>query len=378
MAEKDKKTAALALSDHRQAILSDWEKKVRAQIKEAANLPHPLIIDTVPAFLDNLAEALSEDHPRNYATETSTISQEHGGERARLTRYNPDHLIREFQLLRDTILEYIQREVQLTPRDWRVFQISFDKSIQESMLAYFLIHNRLREQFVAGLGHDLRNPLGAAKISAELILLATKADLTPEGWDDVRGLAQRIVSIVKRADRLIQDLLDATAIQIGDKVPLRMVEAEMLALVRSSIADFARPQQQRLRVKGETIWGFWDEEAIRRAIENLISNAIKYGKKDSLITLEIKQDDQRVILCVHNEGSYIPAEEQEGLFQPFRRSESARNGKSVGWGLGLALVRSVAEGHGGSIGVESSINEGTTFLIDMPVDARPFQKDPAE
>ncbi|WP_309895250.1 HAMP domain-containing sensor histidine kinase [Archangium sp.] len=82
------------------------------------------------------------------------------------------------------------------------------------------------------------------------------------------------------------------------------------------------------------------------------------------------------MVLVHNHGSYIPPEEQETLFQVFRRSLQAERSNQRGWGLGLPLVRAVAEAHGGSIGVDSLPERGTTFTIDLPKDARPFQHCP--
>ncbi|HET9450512.1 MAG TPA: ATP-binding protein, partial [Aggregicoccus sp.] len=84
----------------------------------------------------------------------------------------------------------------------------------------------------------------------------------------------------------------------------------------------------------------------------------------------------RAQVAVHNEGSYIPAEQQESLFQAFLRSEEAERSPQRGWGLGLPLVRAVAEAHGGSIEVASDPQRGTTFTLDLPLDARPFQDAP--
>ena len=81
-------------------------------------------------------------------------------------------------------------------------------------------------------------------------------------------------------------------------------------------------------------------------------------------------------MSLHNEGAPIPLEQTESLFQLYHRAEEARK-KSVGWGVGLPFVRRVAEGHGGSVLVSSTAEEGTTFSIDMPVDARPFDKAPS-
>lgn len=364
--------SAQKLFDLRREILLDWEKRVREHITAATDLLHSLIIDTVPAFLDNLAEALCESHPRQLATDSTTISQEHGGERARLTRYGPEQLLKEYQLLRETILDHLNDTDALTTRDRRIIQMSFDHAVQEGMAAFFLVQSRIREQFVAGLGHDLRNPLGAMKMSGELILMATEVEPSTEGWNDIKGLAQRIVVNARRVDRMIQDMLDATSIQTGERLSLFLADHEILALIKESVEDLARTDQQRIHVSGESVWGQWDGEAIRRTIENLIANAMKYGTPKSKISVRVRGIEGRLIVTVHNVGSYIPVEEQESLFQAFRRSESAQKSKTKGWGLGLALVRSVAEAHGGSVVVDSSPEMGTTFTFDIPIDARPF------
>ena len=108
----------------------------------------------------------------------------------------------------------------------------------------------------------------------------------------------------------------------------------------------------------------------------MISNAIKYGAPDTPIRTEIDAQDERVILTVHNEGEPIPPEQVECIFQIFERAVAAKEANKKGWGIGLPYVRSVAESHGGSVGVDSSANRGTTFTINMPIDARPFQDAP--
>ena len=103
---------------------------------------------------------------------------------------------------------------------------------------------------------------------------------------------------------------------------------------------------------------------------------MKYGSADRPITITVRAVAGRAMVSVHNFGSYIPPEELELLFQPFRRANQARKSGERGWGLGLTLVRGVAESHGGSIGVDSLPERGTTFVIDIPLDARPFQDAP--
>jgi signal transduction histidine kinase len=83
-----------------------------------------------------------------------------------------------------------------------------------------------------------------------------------------------------------------------------------------------------------------------------------------------------MLLSVHNEGEPIPPEQIECIFQVFRRTVAAKEGNKEGWGIGLPYVRNVAESHGGSVAVDSAINRGTTFTIDIPLDSRAYQDAP--
>jgi signal transduction histidine kinase len=108
-------------------------------------------------------------------------------------------------------------------------------------------------------------------------------------------------------------------------------------------------------------------------MENIIGNAVKYGSPDAPVRIKIASQNERMLLSVHNAGESIPPEQIESIFQVFGRAEAAKKGSKEGWGIGLPYVRSVAESHGGSVAVDSSPYRGTTFTIDIPVDARPYQ-----
>jgi K+-sensing histidine kinase KdpD len=91
----------------------------------------------------------------------------------------------------------------------------------------------------------------------------------------------------------------------------------------------------------------------------------------------MRQTHESLFLTVHNEGSPIPAPEQECIFRMYRRAEAAKRNLKQGWGIGLPYVRAVAESHGGSITLDSSEERGTTFTIDLPKDSRPYQNSPS-
>jgi len=119
-------------------------------------------------------------------------------------------------------------------------------------------------------------------------------------------------------------------------------------------------------VRGPEVPGEWCQASLRRALENLIRNAVKYGRRDTPITVTIDRFDSQVLLSVHNMGVPIPPDQIAEHFLMFKRGGQE---KVQGWGLGLAYVKNVAEAHGGSINIDSAEETGTTVTIDMPVKA---------
>jgi signal transduction histidine kinase len=223
----------------------------------------------------------------------------------------------------------------------------------------------LRTKFVAALTHDLRTPLSAAKMSAQLLALKHGDPL------QVQRLSARISDNMDRADLMIRDLLDVTVIKAGEALPVTCEECDLAEIARAVIADLASLHGDRFELRsGAVVPGFWDAGSLRRAIENLVLNAVKYGAASTPITVRIDEWDDRVCLGVHNLGNPISPDDQGSLFQLFKRSRSAVQGGQRGWGIGLTLVQGIVAAHGGDSSVVSAPNEGTTFKISLPRDAR--------
>lgn len=355
----------------REAVLEEWEKRVRASVKSAASLTHPLLINTIPSLYHNIAEALTPDYPRTSASAvTPSVASEHGGERARLTNYEVHAVICEYQILRSAIVDVLKRNnVQLRDDEVYIISSAIDNSIRESVTAFTLAQAAFREQFVAALAHDLRNPLAAATTAAQLISLGMDLEKT-------HGYAHIITENLKRMDQMIQDMLDTAIFQSGERLPLHPSHFDIAHVVTEVCKQYSAAHGPRFEILGTSVKGWWDRGTLKRALENLVSNALKYGAPDQAIRIGFEESHERMQLSVHNEGEPIPLEQLEDIFQVFRRAKAAKEGGKRGWGIGLPFVRSVAESHGGSIGVESTKERGTTFIIDIPVDARPFQNAP--
>jgi signal transduction histidine kinase len=231
----------------------------------------------------------------------------------------------------------------------------------------------LRERFVSVLAHDLRGPLSAAKMGSRLLLDR------PELLDERRELAVRIDRNIDRADGMIRDLLDANRVRAGERLPLRIDECDLSSVAREVYEELAVAYGERFVLRAEKpVLGFWSAEELRRALWNLATNAIKYGAADRPIAIVVTRTAQGAKATVHNWGTPISAEDQTKLFRPFSRTHAAQIGGQRGWGLGLTLVQGCVVAHGGRVEVESTPEGGTSFTLDLPLDARPFQSRPDE
>ena len=221
----------------------------------------------------------------------------------------------------------------------------------------------LRERFVAVLAHDLRGPLGAAKLGAELL------EEHPEHPGQRREAAERIVRSLDRLDGMIRDLLDVSRVRAGERLPLHLGEHDLVQIARDVVRDLSLAHGDRIDVVAEReVRGIWSAEELSRAIWNLCSNALKYGAERGRVTVRVERVSDRACLSVHNTGTPIPPSDQPRLFDVYERLRA--RSRPGGWGLGLTLVRACADAHGGDISVESSEESGTTFTLLLPLDSR--------
>lgn len=221
----------------------------------------------------------------------------------------------------------------------------------------------MRDRFVSALSHDLRTPFAVARVSAQL--LKRKAD----NKESIFQIADKIISNMDRADRMIRDLLDANRIKSGEGIQLNYQEVILNLTVEFVVSELEDLYGSRFVVVNNSgeVRGQWDVSAIQRIIENLAGNAIKYGDKNAPVTITVERNGTEAILSVHNEGTPIAPVDQSNLFIQYRRTESALKSDQRGWGIGLSLVKGLAHAHGGSVTVVSNASQGTTFFVHLPL-----------
>ena len=228
---------------------------------------------------------------------------------------------------------------------------------------------RAKEEFFGSVSHELRTPLTSIIAYTELLRDFELDNLSEEG----RKALEVIDRNAQRELRLVGDMLLVTRIQEGgfslqpDRIDLRSVVADA--------ADAARRLAERsglelrLDLDAEELPEMTgDPHRIGQAVDNLLSNAIKFTPSGGWIAVRLQRRGDAAVIAVEDSGLGIPAEEQQRLFDRLYRASSALENKIQGVGIGLSIVKAIAEAHGGSVKVESEEGVGTTFELEIPLE----------
>lgn len=357
-----KNSAAEILYSHREQIISKFLYRLTKELENARSEAKSILVNTLPNFIVNMAQALSPDDPRQLASAGSSISQEHGGERARLTNYSPEDVIREYQILREIIFQVIESDYTTTIEERRTINSSIDKAMTESMTAYFLVLNRLRERISLFVSSEIQKPLDAINGKALLI------KKNPEKKEFIAQLAGSILTKVEEIYTMLHELNEPMPFKNSRKLRFELESADMHEIVAKTIERLNQRFGKRFEYKGVSVPGYFNTHALSRAIESLCTALLNYDSKD-LVTVSLEQVHGRAVMIAHSDNKLIPVGQQEILFQAFRRDQRSKRKMNVG----LPLARGVAEAHSGSLSADSSPEKGTTFMIDILSDSRPYQ-----
>ncbi len=227
----------------------------------------------------------------------------------------------------------------------------------------------LKSEFVANVSHELKTPLALIRMFGELLLFDRV-----KGPEKRRQYYQIIVSESERLTALIENVLDFARVERG-KVAYDFVDGDIGEVVRRAVEIY----RYRAESDGVTVESAIeadlprsriDPRALELAVMNLIDNALKYAKDGGRIDVNVAAGTERIVIRVTDRGPGVPQDEHARVFERFFRGRAAGNANARGSGIGLALVRHIAQSHGGEVVIESPVTadgKGTAFSIRLPI-----------
>lgn len=225
-----------------------------------------------------------------------------------------------------------------------------------------------RDEFVSISSHELKTPLTSLKLKTQF--LRRKLDKTNSmPYEEIKKFAEGIDHQLTRLTRLVDDMLDISRLRSG-KFKLAKEKVNFCEVVHNAVEQI-RPQfteagyEPPKLINLKEVYGCWDSLRIEQVINNLLTNAIRYGEGNP-VTLEVRVVDHNVELAVKDQGAGISAEQMKRIFNRFERLTEVH--ETTGLGLGLFLSQRIIDAHDGKIWVESELGKGSTFFFSLPID----------
>ncbi|HVK62230.1 MAG TPA: HAMP domain-containing sensor histidine kinase [Bdellovibrionales bacterium] len=334
-----------------------------------------------PEFLKSKRKTTDEslNAERNKATESIQISKaqkqkktdeivENTRSATDAARSQIDEAIAKERQHADKLVESVlASERQVTDVSLKVERDTTDSRAKESAEAHHETKIALasRDELLAIVSHDLRNPIGAVTSYASLLLENGEfKNLNPNAQEYV-GAIRRSANV---ALRLISDLIDAEQIAQG-KLQITIAPCDLIQIIRETIEAFrvdafkknirldADFPHDSIEIKG-------DGDRIRQILSNLIGNALKFTPEGGAVAVKATFDEKEVLVSIRDSGPGIPEDERERIFERFAQLKSkARNSL----GLGLYISKTLVEAHHGRLWVDSKLGSGSTFYFTLPV-----------
>lgn len=360
-------------------ILQQWEDFAKTMTPAANGMDSVALRDHAEQMLLAIAADLrtaqsvkariAKSHGKASPSRDATPAETHADIRYS-SGFTIAQVIAEYRALRTSVLvlwmssDAVSKEHEIS--DIVRFNEAIDQALAESVVSYADAVDAARNVFLGILGHDLRSPLGAILLSADVLLRT--GDLPPKPTINV----SRIYTSVKRSIKIVGDLLDFTRTHSGVGIPVRM-DSEDLAQACEGMVEEARaynPDRQIVLQSEPSLLGQFDRSRMEQVIANLIGNAVEHAEASTPITVSLKSDEGIAALTVHNVGRPIDESAKSSLFNPMVRhiqSGNAEYGAGAGLGLGLYIASAIVDAHHGSIEFESMAGSGTTFTVRIPL-----------
>ncbi len=225
--------------------------------------------------------------------------------------------------------------------------------------------DRLQGEFIQNVSHELRSPLALIRGYAEMLSQGEFGDLSSE--------QQRPISIIARRSRMVSDLVeDLTLLLEAGARPLEPEEIALSDIIHTAVEDFRMVADRagltlRAEIADDLPHVSGSHAYLRRVLDNLLSNAIKFTPAGGTVAVRAWHTGEQVALEVRDSGIGIPSDQLDRIFERFYQVDGSARRRYGGVGLGLALVKEIVERHGGQVGVESQVGQGSTFTVTLPI-----------
>ncbi|MGI9167289.1 MAG: ATP-binding protein [Pyrinomonadaceae bacterium] len=371
MSTENLDTLAALIRRERDTLLTEWRQEVR-QLSVAHNLDVPTLNDHIPDLLEELACELEVCSDGSMIEGLKENPITHGLDRLRLG-FDIEEVVAEYNALRGVIQDLIERnDLRLRGAVNRTINRVIDVSIGLAVKTYAtqkaLEIQQRREEHLTFVAHDLRSPLSAIAMAAQLLERAV-----PDVIKDERGtsLLETMHRNLRHLNSLVVKVVQEEAnLKAGVNEKVKREELKLRMLVEEVVSDLlplAEASNLTLinRVPEDLI-AFADANMLTLIFQNLVSNAIDYTPNGEVVIEAQRINESASIECwVSDNGSGIPADRLEKVFDKLETDPD----KQGGMGLGLAIVKQFVEAHGGEVGVESKPGQGSTFRFTIPYQA---------
>jgi signal transduction histidine kinase len=366
------------VSTNREQILIEWESFARTCVPASMTMDVKALRDHASEMLGDMAadlrnfrgESEGSEEPKGHTGDANelgrTAAEEHGEERAQ-SGLETVQVVAEYRALRASVLRlWGQERGELNAADVEDlirFNEALDQYLAESIGEFTGGVENAKDTFLAILGHDLRNPLGA--------IIASATFMSETGEMD-RELTLQITASATRATQLVGDLLDFTRSRLGGGIPIHRTEGDLRRIVCRVVGEImaVHPDGNVHVENGEDQIGHWDGGRIFQAFANLVGNAVGHGEPGGPVRVEFDGGEEEVAVIIHNRGTPISADRLDGIFSPMKPSTAPQQPwahvPTGNLGLGLYIAERIVHAHGGRIDVASAEADGTTFTVHLP------------
>ena len=342
---------AKELRDHAEAML----REVAADLNTAQNRQEGI----------EKSQGLSPQLPEDTAAETHAVDRLASG-------FTIEQLASEYRALRASVLRLWQDDISnitvADVKDMVRFNEAIDQSLAESVARYSALHRESQNLFLAILGHDVRSPLGAISMGAQILM--RNASASPHSFKT----ASLIASSSHRVAEIVSDLLDFSTGHLGDGIPVTTSLMDFSPVCTTIVEELSLSHPERriqLDIAGD-MEVVWDRARISQAFGNLVNNAIDHGSAGEPIGVRIQaHDGDEIVWTIQNSGNVITSAQLRTLFDPAKRfalrpASERKLGEKTNLGLGLYITREIVVAHGGRIEITSTQQNGTIFTIRLP------------